>query len=239
MQRIISYRFKDVELLKTALIHDSYLRSIEPESTETSEYERMEFLGDSVLGLIVAQYLFQKYPNQPEGFLSKLKSHIVCEKFLAVKAKDFHLPDNIILSDNEIKMGGRERKSTISDTVESLICAIYLDGGLQEAKKFVTTFIIKGHEKQLQSNEMINHKSILQEYCQAKYQKTPYYHLESESGPDHNKQFFMNVFINDEMCGTGTGQSKKEAQQKAASDACENLCITKNNKLNTDSDSQS
>lgn len=225
-QKIINYKFKNIELLKASLTHDSFSKKRESELNANSPYERMEFLGDTVLGLVVAEHLFSLFPDKAEGYLSKLKSNIVSEKFLALKASDLKLGDFIFMSEEEDKNGGRERKSIVSDTMEALICAIYLDGGLTKARKFITTFIVKGFETQVLSEELINYKSILQEYSQAKYQITPVYELISETGPDHLKTFIMEVFVNSKKCGTGEGPNKKEAQQKAAQDACRKLELT-------------
>ena len=222
-QKKINYKFNNPKLLRAALTHDSYFYSCESSAEGDSPYERMEFLGDAVLGLIVSEYLFSLYPDKDEGFLSKLKSNIVSEKFLAVKSIDFQLGEYLIMSEKEIRNGGRTRKSILSDTVEALICAIYLDSDFDEARKFVTAFIIKGFEEQVLVNEFINFKSILQEYSQAKYQLTPDYLLFSETGPDHNKNFVMEVYVNNEKRGIGEGPNKKDAQQRAAEDACRNL----------------
>ena len=231
-QKIINYNFKNIELLKTALIHDSCYRGgghflqnngkMEGNSSY-SVFERMEFFGVSVLGLVVCEHLYKIFPNQTEGFLSKMKSDIVSEKYLALKAQNFQLQDFIALSDVEVKNGGRERKSIIADTVEALICAIYLDSGLANARVFIKSFILTGFQKTLLIEDMINYKSILQEYCQAKYQKTPFYHLVSSYGPDHHKVFKMIVYLNDKKCGIGEGPNKKDAQQKAAQNACKEL----------------
>lgn len=222
-QTLIKYRFKNSTLLIAALTHDSYLRRKEADSNCISPYERMEFLGDSVLGLIVAEYLFAHYPDKAEGDLSKLKSNIVSEKFLALKALCLKLGEYIQMSDEERRNGGEFRKSIIADTMESLICAIYLDGGLSKARKFIHGYIIKDFEKDLFSVDLTNYKSILQEHTQSLYQTTPQYSLLHESGPDHLKVFRMEVYINNQKYGEGEGPNKKEAQQKAAYDACKNL----------------
>ena len=232
-QKLINYKFKDIDLLKTALIHDSYYRGSghvsengKSEGNSTySLFERMEFFGDSVLGLVVCEHLYKIFPHKTEGFLSKMKSDIVSEKYLALKAQNFQLHDFIILSEVEAKNGGRERKSIIADTVEALICAIYLDSGLANARVFIKSFILTGFQKTLLIEDLINYKSILQEYCQAKYQKTPFYHLVSSYGPDHHKVFKMIVYLNDKKCGMGEGPNKKDAQQKAAQNACKELGI--------------
>ena len=224
-QKIINYNFKDTKLLRAALTHDSYYRAMETEPQEYSVYERMEFLGDSILGLVVAEHLYDEFPDKPEGFLSKTLSSIVSEKYLTKKASEFKLPEFIILSEIEERNGGREKKSIIADTVESVICAIYFDSGMKNAEKFIKEFLLKGYKTHLLSDDFINYKSILQEYCQERYHETPFYKLISETGPDHNKSFFVNVTINNEECGEGIGFSKKEAQQHAAQDACSKLKI--------------
>lgn len=225
-QNQINYKFKNKSLLIAALTHDSVYRKSDSEPQNSSPYERMEFLGDSVLGLIVAEYLFAHFPEKAEGDLSKFKANIVSEKFLALKAIVLKLGEFIIMSDEERKNGGESRKSILADTMESLICAIYLDSGLNKARKFIHKHIITGFEKELISVDLINYKSILQEYTQAKYQSTPHYNLQQESGPDHQKTFIMEVFINSKKFGEGTGNNKKEAQQRAALSACKqlNLC---------------
>jgi len=236
-QAIIGYRFKDIRFLKTALTHDSFHRVYDPATGKVtttpttlsySDYERMEFLGDSVLGLVVAEFLYQRYPKKTEGYLSKLKSNIVSEQYLSLAALNFKLPQYLIMSDMESKNGGRERKSIIANSVESLICAIYLDGGLPPAKRFIISHIVHGYEKQLLAEEMINFKCILQEYAQARHQKVPYYHLAETTGPDHAKTFKIIVYINNQKCGIGEGHSKKEAQQRAAKNACDNLKLKYN-----------
>jgi ribonuclease-3 len=225
-QKKIKYKFNHPKLLLAALTHNSYFYTNGTEHTEQSPYERMEFLGDAVLGLVVTEFLFSLYPDKDEGFLSKLKSNIVSEKYLAVKSIDFELGTYVMISEKEIRNGGRERKSILSNTVEALICAIYLDSGLEEARKFITTFIIDGFQEQVLVNSFVNFKSILQEYTQAKYQLTPEYKLISETGPDHLKTFKMKVFVNEKECGSGEGPNKKEAHQRAAEDACKNLKLS-------------
>jgi len=222
-QKRINYKFDNVKLLKASLTHNSFFYNYETETDINSPYERMAFLGDAVLALVSAEHLFGLFPDKDEGFLSKLKSNIVSEKYLALKANDLDLGTYIIMSEKEDKNGGRERKSILSDTMEALICAIYFDGGLSKARAFISNFIIKGFEEQVLANELINYKSILQEYSQAKYQKTPQYTLLSETGPDHLKNFRMAVDINSEQRGIGEGPNKKEAQQRAAEDACKQL----------------
>ena len=223
IQKIIGYQFQNILLLKAALTHDSLCSAHEAGVDGDANYERMEFLGDAVLGLVVCEHLFNLFPEKNEGDLSKLKSNIVSEKYLALKANAIKLHEYIFMSEKEDKNGGRGRKSIISDTVESIICAIYIDGGIKKAKRFITNFILVDFEKQVLLKDLINYKSILQEYTQALYQKTPEYKIVSEAGPDHHKIFKVEVYINDELQGQGEGLNKKDAQQKAAQDACKKL----------------
>jgi len=223
LQKLIKYKFKNLNILKSALTHDSLTSSSEDDEVFGTNYERMEFLGDSVLGLAVCEHLFNLFPDKAEGELSKIKSSIVSEKYLALKANNIKLSEFILMSEKEDKNGGRGRKSIVSDTMESIICAIYLDGGLDKAKKFIKTFILEDFEKQVMAQDLINYKSILQEYSQSLYQNVPEYELISEEGPDHHKLFVMDVFIEGKLCGQGKGLNKKEAQQKAAQNACRKL----------------
>jgi len=221
LQKKIDYKFNSSDLLKAALTHTS----INSSNSKSSPFERMEFLGDSILGLIVAEELFLKYPDSPEGNLSKIKSKIVSQKFLTIKAKEINLGDYLLLSSEAIQDGGKKLPSILSDAMESLICAIYLDGNIGFARKFIKDFILLNFEKFIKSDEMTNYKSILQEYTQSRFQNIPKYKIVSEKGPDHNKIFTIKVFINDELFGEGKGANKKEAQQNAAKVACLKLKI--------------
>ncbi len=223
LQSVIQYKFKNIILLRNALTHDSYYKKEERENTQLSPFERMEFLGDSVLGLVTAEELFVLFPKKQEGNLSKLKSKIVSEKFLTLRSNEISLGDYLLLSAEEARSGGRLKPSIVSDSMESLICAIYLDGGMYAARKFIRKFILHKFENYVNREELINYKSILQEYTQGKYQKPPIYKVVSENGPDHQKVFTVEVFINEESFGKGNGANKKGAQQKAAMVACTKL----------------
>ncbi len=225
LQSRIEYRFKNTILLKNALTHDSYYKKEERVNAELSPFERMEFLGDSVLGLVIAQELFVLFPQKQEGNLSKLKSKIVSEKFLTMRSNELDLGEYLLLSSEEARSGGRQKPSIISDSMESLICAIYLDGGMTVARKFIKKFILNKFENYVNREELINYKSILQEYTQGKFQKPPIYQVVSEKGPDHQKEFLVEVFINGTSFGRGTGANKKGAQQQAAKVACAKLKI--------------
>ncbi len=223
LQTRINYKFSNIILLKASLTHVSYLRNNDSNPKALSTFERMEFLGDSILGFIVSEALFIKYPKEQEGVLSKYKSKIVSEKYLAMKANDICLGECLLLSKDEAKAGGRERKSITSDSMESLICAIYLDSNFDNARKFVINTILTDFEKIIKSEELINYKSILQEYTQSKFQIPPSYRIINEEGPDHKKIFTIEVYFQDQKLGTGVGYSKKEAQQCAAKEACAKL----------------
>ena len=225
LQAKIEYKFKNTILLKNALTHDSYYKKEERANTSLSPFERMEFLGDSVLGLVIAQELFVLFPQKQEGNLSKLKSKIVSEKFLTLRSNELDLGEYLLLSSEEAKSGGRLKPSIVSDSMESLICAIYLDGGMTVARKFIKKFILNKFENYVNREELINYKSILQEYTQGKFQKPPMYKVVSENGPDHQKEFLVEVFINETSFGNGMGANKKSAQQQAAKEACDKLKI--------------
>ena len=220
-QKKIKYRFKNSKILKAALTHTS----VSGNETSALSFERMEFFGDSILGFIVSEYLFVTFPELQEGELSKKKSQIVSRKFLAIKAKELNLGKYLYLSSEAASADTRNKKSILSNAMESLICAIYSDSGLKTTRAFINRFILKDYEKHLISSEMMNYKSILQEYTQSKFQNVPIYKITDEEGPDHNKVFTLEVYINDEKMGTGKGHNKKNAQQDAAKNACNKLEI--------------
>ena len=172
----------------------------------------------AILGFLVAECLFNKYPKKKEGYLSKLKSKVGSEKYLAHIAKQINLGDTIFLSREESCSGGRGRDSILSDVVESLICAIYLDGGIDEARKFVLSKCMQDFEKEVTRDYLQNYKSLVQEYFQGKYQTLPKYKIVNEEGPEHNKTFFVEVFFDGKFWGKGSGVNKKAAQQEAAKD---------------------
>lgn len=206
----IGYSFKDDQLVKMALTHSSY--SNELKINKYGNYERLEFLGDAVLEMCSSIFFYENYPDMNEGQLTRLRSSMVCEQALAYCAREFDLPKYILLGKGEENSGGRYRDSIVSDVFEAVLGAIYLDGGLEEAKKFVNEYVLKDLEnKQL----FYDAKTILQEKVQ-KDGKVLRYELVSESGPDHEKEFTVNAIIDDEIRGTGTGKSKKQAEQHAA-----------------------
>ena len=209
-QQKIGYQFENENLLRQALTHSSYAN--EKHMKKLSDNERLEFLGDAVLEIISSDFLYTKYPDLPEGKLTKLRASIVCEPTLALCAEDVELGQYLLLGKGEDMTGGRTRKSILSDALEAVIGAIYLDGGFANAKEFVMKYIMKDIEhKQL----FYDSKTILQEIVQGEHEKLTYV-LTDESGPDHNKSFTVEVCVGDKILGTGSGHTKKAAEQEAA-----------------------
>jgi ribonuclease-3 len=183
----------------------------------------MEFLGDSVLGLVVNEYLYARYPDRNEGDLTKIKSLVVSRQVLAKKAEEIGLGKYLLLSAGEVESGGRKRSSIIADAMEAVIGAIYLDRGLEPAREFIRKEILVGLHEITGAEEHINYKSLLQELVQGSRKVHPVYRIMSEKGPDHDKQFIVDVTISGKTYGRGTGKSKKEAEQSAAKTALQNL----------------
>jgi len=216
-ERIIRYEFKDKHLLMESLSHSSYAN--EKKKTRNSN-ERLEFLGDSVLSIIVSQYLFEHFSHLPEGELTKIRASLVCEKSLFEFAKQIKLGDYIMLGKGEEHTGGRERPSILADAFEAVIAAIYLDGGLEAARKHVLRFIPDDIGDK-SSVSFSDYKTILQEVVQKNPEEKVEYILAAQTGPDHNKAFKIHVCLNSNVIGTGFGKSKKEAEQMAAKEALE------------------
>ena len=210
LEKKIGYEFTEKRLLGQAVTHSSF--SNEQKINKYKNYERLEFLGDAVLELLSSQFFFETYPDMSEGEMTRLRSSMVCEPALAFCARDLDLGKYILLGKGEEATGGRKRDSIISDVMEAVIGAIYLDGGLLEADKFVRKFILSDLEnKQL----FYDSKTLLQEQVQ-KEGKTLTYELVSESGPDHEKVFVVEAVIDGKTVGRGQGRNKKTAQQQAA-----------------------
>ncbi len=211
----INYHFRDSVLLETALTHSSYANEVKK---NTPYNERLEFLGDSVLSIVVSDYLFLHYKHLPEGELTKLRAALVCERTLCEFARDINLGRHILLGRGEDASGGRERPSILSDAFEALIAAIYLDSGIESARAFVLRFITK----QLNDKRDVpfkDYKTALQEIVQQNKEESVSYCLVEESGPDHDKRFTVEVRLNSNVIGRGTGRSKKDAEQRAAKEA--------------------
>ncbi|MBQ3905471.1 MAG: ribonuclease III [Lachnospiraceae bacterium] len=211
LEERISYHFRNKALLAQALTHSSYINEQKNEKTE--DYERIEFLGDAVLELVSSEFLFRTQKNLPEGELTKRRASMVCEPSLAFCAKDLELGKFMRLGRGEESTGGRNRDSIIADGMEAMIGAIYLDSGMEEAKKFIDRFILNDLEnKQL----FYDSKSNLQELVQGHFKSEVAYELVGESGPEHNKSFQVKVRLNKEVLGEGIGKTKKAAEQQAA-----------------------
>ena len=211
LQERIKYEFRDPSLLETALTHSSYANEVHKGECN----ERLEFLGDAVLSIVVSEYIFNHYRNKAEGDLTKLRASVVCESALAGFAHQIDLGSFLRLGRGELKNGGAERPSILADAFEALIAAIFLDGGMESARKFVLSFaeseIIKPRVHRTK-----DYKTTLQEIVQQNDGEHLEYVLVGESGPDHNKHFVVEVHLNSNVVGKGGGRSKKEAEQQAA-----------------------
>ncbi|MDO4273250.1 MAG: ribonuclease III [Eubacteriales bacterium] len=211
LEQIIGYTFKNKHLLTQAMTHSSYAN--EKKLGKLGSNERLEFLGDAVLELISSDYLYEKFPQIPEGELTKKRASLVCEPSLAYCAREFGLPRHLLLGKGEDMTGGRHRDSIISDATEALLGAVYLDGGFASAKEFVLKFILNDMEhKQL----FYDSKTILQEIVQENGSQPVEYLLVKEEGPDHNKNFSVDALVNGKVMGSGSGHTKKAAEQAAA-----------------------
>lgn len=215
----IGYHFKNHVLYQTAMTHSSYAN--EHRERRLHNNERLEFLGDSVLGFVSADYLFNHYPELPEGELTKLRAAVVCEQTLCEIAKELGIDEEIRLGHGEETGGGRQRPSILADATEALLGAIYLDGGIEPARKFVLGFVPRKADEARQGGVFKDYKTMLQEIVQKNRQETLEYRLASEEGPDHDKKFTMHLLLNSNVFAKGTGRSKKEAEQMAAKQALE------------------
>lgn len=218
MKTIPNLTFKDQSLLTTALTHRSALN--ERNNLKLS-YERLEFLGDAILEVIISDHLYHKYPNKPEGGLTNLRSQIVQTKTLATAAKKIKLDELIILSTGERKAKGHQNPSLLADCFEAVIGAIYLDQGLEKTKKFISVNLLKDLDSLIKSAHVTDYKSNYQEIVQRKLKITPTYKIIKAVGPDHDKTFTVKVMLNNKSIAQGSGKSKQTAQQKAAKAALE------------------
>lgn len=215
LEERIGYKFKDISLLENAMTHSSYAN----EKHNTRECnERLEFLGDSVLGVITAEYFYHNLNHLPEGEMTKKRAACACEKSLFGFAKEIDLGEYLLLGKGEERTGGRKRASVLADAFEALIAAIYLDGGLDEARRFVLDFVKKAADQQMKFRD---YKTELQEIIQKNPLEHLSYVLVGESGPDHDKRFEVEVNLNSNVVGYGVGRSKKLAEQQAAKQALE------------------
>ncbi|MBU5450441.1 ribonuclease III [Acetivibrio sp. MSJd-27] len=215
----LGYVFHDKKLLKNALTH----RSLSNISKGIYSNERLEFLGDAVLGLSVASYLYANCPHLPEGELTKIRALVVCEDTLFLCAKDIGLGSFLLLGKGEEMTHGRQRPSILSDALEAVFAAVYLDGGLENAQKIILKMLVPHIKKAIKERDKKDHKTVLQEMIQSKFDRPPIYVLVNEKGPDHEKVFTVEVCNHDKVLGIGEGKSKKEAEKKAAQKAIELL----------------
>lgn len=215
IEKKLEYEFKDKSLLKTALTHSSYANEMKREGATSNE--RLEFLGDAVLGMLVARHLYTTYPDMPEGKMTKIRSSLVCEQHLVEVGEKLGLSQHILLGKGELTAGGRERPALIADAVEAVLAAVTLDGELDNAERIVQRYIITD----LDHMEKLEHdyKTLVQEYVQRKSGQTFTYDVIGEEGPDHLKTFTVRLTIDGVTMGHGSGRTKKEAEQAAAADA--------------------
>ena len=211
----IGYRFQNISLLQNALAHSSYANERWHDSLKSNE--RLEFLGDSILGMVVAEYLYRNFPDRPEGELTRMRADMVCENSLAAVADKVGLGQHLLLGHGEERFGGRQRASILADAMESVIAASFLDGGMEAARGIVERFILPNVPVKRLHNA--DYKTALQELVQQKKNQILSYVLAGESGPDHDKVFVVEVSLNGTVVGRGTGSSKKRAEQEAARDA--------------------
>ena len=219
LELAIGYRFRNISLLQNALAHSSYANERWHNSLMSNE--RLEFLGDSILGMLVADHLYRNFPDRPEGELTRLRADMVCERALAQIAQRIHLGEHLLLGKGEEQSGGRSRDSILADAVESVIAACYLDGGMDAAKQFVQNFVLDRMSIAPVNNK--DYKTALQERVQQKRNQTLVYTLIGESGPDHDKHFEVALTLNGQVIGRGVGSSKKRAEQDAARSALESM----------------
>ena len=219
LEQAIGYRFQNITLLQNALTHSSYANERWHNSLLSNE--RLEFLGDSILGMVVAEYLYKQFPDRPEGELTKMRADMVCETSLAAIAEKIGLGQHLLLGHGEDRLGGRSRASILADAVESVIAASFLDGGMAAAKSFIDKFVLTNVPVKRMHNA--DYKTALQELVQQKKNQVLTYVLTGESGPDHDKVFCVEVLLNDVPIGTGAGSSKKRAEQAAAQSALDAL----------------
>ena len=218
LQEKIGYQFRDETLLKQALTHSSFAN--EQKINKLGNYERLEFLGDAVLELVTSEFLFNENKDMPEGQLTRLRASMVCEPALAYCARDIRLGSYILLGKGEEATGGRKRDSIISDVMEAVIGAIFLDGGIENAKKYIYRFVLSDLEDKIL---FMDSKTLLQEEIQKKNTAQLRYELVGETGPDHDKQFSVEAYLDDRLIGSGVGRTKKAAEQQAAYEALRGL----------------
>ena len=221
LQKIIGYQFNNTNNLKEAITHRSFAN--EHRNHQMKDNERLEFLGDAILDLIISKYLFDKYPVMPEGDLSKVRASIVCEGSLAKTARNINLGAFILLGKGEEMTGGRTRNSILADAFEAVTGAIFVDGAFEDVVKFLQTTLIENVDSLSVEDLYTDYKTILQENIQKESMQPLHYEVVDEKGPDHDKDFYVAVYHGELCLGKGIGKSKKEAEQQAAKTALKAL----------------
>ncbi len=219
LEHRVSHQFKDQELLERALTHKSFAN----ENRVPAHNERLEFLGDAVLGLVISEYLMKNCPDSNEGDLSRLRAAVVSEPALAVIAREIGLGSYLRLGKGEEQTGGRDKDSLLANCLEALIASIYLDAGNAAVKAFVIRFFEEMIQKTCTSRGTLDYKTDIQELCQERLKQLPEYRIVSETGPDHQKLFSVELSVRGDVYGRGVGRSKKEAEQRAAKEALKKL----------------
>lgn len=214
----IGYRFQDQRILERAMTHSSYANEeyARDEKVALLSNERLEFLGDSVLSMVTTEYLYKTIHDKPEGELTKIRAQVVCENALHKIAREINLGDNLLLGKGEEHSGGRTRPSILADATEALIAALYLDGGVEPARRFILTYIPDMVDIAKNGTLFKDYKTSLQEIVQKSREETIRYDQDWEDGPDHNKRFHVTLYVNSNPFAEGIGRSKKEAEQAAA-----------------------
>lgn len=223
-EKAIGYTFKDKALITQAFTHSSFVN--EQKINKKPDYERLEFLGDAVLEMISSAFLYRKYPQKKEGELSKIRASLVCEPALAFASEKLNIKKYMQLGKGEEATGGRNKESIIADMMEAVIGALFLDGGIEESKRFIDTYVLTNVESMQMFSDS---KSILQEIAQGQNLGAVTYEICGESGPEHDKIFDVRVFVGDKNLGEGSGKTKKAAEQKAAYEAL--LVLKKKNNV--------
>lgn len=216
LEKALDYKFKNLKFLVTALSHSSYSNEAK---SQGENYERLEFLGDSILGFVTAEYLYKTYPQTDEGILTKARAALVCEKACAKYSKSLNLGDYLLLGHGEDQGNGRNRSSILADVFEAVLAAVYLDGGLAASKKIAVRFISEDAKSAIKGDKHKDFKTVLQEIVQRSHEEVLDYVIISEEGPAHEKTFTAAVHLNSNTIGVGKGKSKKEAEQQAAREA--------------------
>jgi len=221
LQKTLGIIFKDISLLENSLIHRSYLN--ENQGTESDSNERLEYLGDAILGFIVAEKLYHDFPDYDEGRMTRLRSILVRRETLARISRSIHLGEYLFLGKGEDTSGGRNKSANLACALEAVIAAVYLDQGMVKTRKMIVKLLEEEWQKAIKKPAVIDYKSRLQELIQSREQRIPSYHVTGTSGPDHIKTFSVEVRLGDQVLGSGSGKSKKEAETEAAREALKKL----------------